>query len=794
MGVRYKVWTPTRISFVLILCLAAGLKGQQEEPVLPATRLTEIPVAVDGGEVGDRLRKWYSRGTAAGNYGDYYDNRDGGHSRLKLAPYPQLSEVEYTEEQIKARQNYGLQRNILPDVVFGNSSTSASPERTGSNARTYYTQSEGIKFLFAQYARNNLYIYPEHRDHDPGHNGIGLKSEATGYGDLYPTNTPYLIVSQGSSGSDQSFMRALPYVLAAFRPEVKERLVQSGMLMPTIQMILRTNSKSLAHLKDYLTGKAHPTAMRGSDVDAGKMVEMAHEITLANIPPIALLRVVNEDSPVNGRDYFDPEHTEKLADTPAVIARIVRGSQYLRKITVSAEGSKDLNSRPLNYHWVVLRGDADRIRIDYRNESHSMVEITVPYHNRFSTDDGSGIESNRVDIGVFVHNGVYYSPPAFITFYTLDSEARTYRADGQPLEIAYDAGTAGVSVADWTGFFNMIASDGDSWPEAFLRKQFKPREIAALARIGENYLRTHAEWLAGEERREEVNAVLQKSRDAVRSLRAKQAEAEKAYAREHSNETGSVLAEAKDALDAALKTQEKITGEYSEARKAVDKIKKEEDKILAEKMPQSNIGASDFVQGILTSLMQDPNLWTANGDALPSLVASSGDDAVKALQEVRGLLLSYGVAEDSGGGSFRLLPLRKGNTPLEERLTRYEKSVIERLNMVLLSRIVFPGIVSGDWRRNYVDFRIASVKEWRDVYQYSSDGELLGWRRYRPEGIREFNAEGLLVEEKDAQGRCLKARVVKYELEPPKMDAKGQPVIPQYRKVLMIPTDVVREY
>ncbi len=39
-----------------------------------------------------------------------------------------------------------------------------------------------------------------------------------GYGDLYPTNTPYLIISQGSSGSDQPFMRAIPFTLAASAP------------------------------------------------------------------------------------------------------------------------------------------------------------------------------------------------------------------------------------------------------------------------------------------------------------------------------------------------------------------------------------------------------------------------------------------------------------------------------------------------------------------------------------------------------------------------------------------------
>ena len=153
----------------------------------------------------------------------------------------------------------------------------------------------GLAFLFTQYARNNLYIYPEHQDHDPGRNGDG------GYGDLFPTNTPYLIASQGSSGSDQPFMRAMPYVLAAFRPEVKKKLIQSGMLMPTIQMILRITNRSLAGAKDYLTGKAHPTVFQGSDVDPLAMVEMAHGINASRHPADRDPQGDSkEDTPVNG--------------------------------------------------------------------------------------------------------------------------------------------------------------------------------------------------------------------------------------------------------------------------------------------------------------------------------------------------------------------------------------------------------------------------------------------------------------------------------------------------------------
>ena len=100
---------------------------------------------------------------------------------------------------------------------FGLRSPSATPQPPpahlgGSNPRAYYVSFYGTLFLYNQYTRNNLYIYPEHHDHDPGHSGVFFPNPLNhairdeGYGDLYPTNTPYLIISQGSSGSDQPFM------------------------------------------------------------------------------------------------------------------------------------------------------------------------------------------------------------------------------------------------------------------------------------------------------------------------------------------------------------------------------------------------------------------------------------------------------------------------------------------------------------------------------------------------------------------------------------------------------------
>src|SRR5262249_26116461 len=159
---------------------------------------------------------------------------------------------------------------------------------------------------------------------------------------------------------------------------------------------------------------------------------------------------------VDGKDYFEGGKSEKLFDTPAAIARIVRTPAHVRRIVVSAEESLDVNKKPLSFRWVVLRGDEKRIQIKPKNENSSVVELLVPYHERSVIPDSSQkIESNRVDIGVFVNNGTYYSAPGFVTFFSLDSEARTYEGD-RLIEIGHGAGEAFVNVSNWTELFEAL--------------------------------------------------------------------------------------------------------------------------------------------------------------------------------------------------------------------------------------------------------------------------------------------------------------------------------------------------
>lgn len=387
------------------------------------------------GEVGKLLNKWFAEGTAAGNFGDLYDNCDGDHSNMDYGSFPTLTRIEYDAELGK-QTGYGVQLTnlfFMPGLqgVIGNSSTAqtAGPGWR-SNPRIAYTRGGGIEALLAQYLNNHLYFYPEHRDHDPGHNGAG-----DGYGDVYAANMPYVITSQGSSGSDRAFMDAVACTLAAFHPDVKKKLVEKKGLMPAVQYVFRRCNKPVKTDDDYLSGVAHPTVFDSNNLDVLRMIEMAHSVTPESLPPIALLAVESEDKPIVGRDYFDVGERERLFDTPFSVARVWRSTQQKRKYKLSAKGA-DLNNKALTYHWKVLRGDASKIEIK-PSTAGVTAEVTITWQGRGPILPESKMESNRIDIGLFAFNGEYYSPPAFFCVNTLDNEAREYDDQGRIKSVTY---------------------------------------------------------------------------------------------------------------------------------------------------------------------------------------------------------------------------------------------------------------------------------------------------------------------------------------------------------------------
>jgi hypothetical protein len=657
-------WIPA----AALIALAPLPRPAAAEPASPApvasTADAEKPITTLKNELGDLLRQWAAEKSAAGHAGDRYDNRDRTHSELDRRPWPQLGKVEYTAEQKEKRLDWAFCAGLHEGVVFGNSSTSAPAYQGGSNPRAAYVNPRGLAVLLAQYTRNHLYVYPEHQDHDPGHNG-----HPDGWGDLYPTNTPFVIISQGSSGSDQTFLRAIAATLAAFRPEVKKRLVETGLLMPAVQMIFRASNRHLKDPSEYRTGRAHPTVFEGGWVDDLAMAKRAHAMTPDALPPLALLKVVEEDAPADGVDFFDPGATERHFDSPFVVARVVRGRHAEHRMVVSAESSADPNARPLTVHWAVLRGDAARIRITPRNEARTVVEIAVPWHDRRPVAEGSPLESNRVDIGCFVNNGACDSPPSFLTFCFPDHEARAYDEAGRILETGYPLGETRLEIADWETLFGLLAEGATSWPARLLRGRLPPAELAALR----------------------AAAAARPALD--RAVREAEARKQKADDAKKASKTAETEAEAKA------------------AQKALDDARKTMKDLVAAKRDGLPDTAEAAVAGrALGGLMRDPAFYTGRQAEIEAFLATpDGQGRRGALEAARKRAVSLVVLKGSGTGPYATALLRK-------EATRFEQAALERLHGEILAGVLFPGVVRAVFKVNYVPPEISEPPAWRDVY------------------------------------------------------------------------------
>ena len=285
--------------------------------------------------------------------------------------------------------------------------------------------------LFRDYLTNRIYMYPEHRDHDPD------------WGDMFPANLPYLIIPQGSSRSDKPFLDALALTLAAFRPDTKDRLRDEGLVIPTLQMIMRRSLAQVQSRETYLAGPAHPVVFDAKMLRPGRMVSLANAIQPTDIPPRVDLVVERDLDTPRGQDYLNAAASEDLATTGSAIARVWRSRAYEREMIVDASTTKDPNDRPLTFTWRLLQGDANLIDIEPLDEAGTRARITLRWHDRIRIGPGRALESSRIDIGVFANNGVHDSAPAMISVTFPTHQNRIYEPVGPDgamrlVSISYD--------------------------------------------------------------------------------------------------------------------------------------------------------------------------------------------------------------------------------------------------------------------------------------------------------------------------------------------------------------------
>lgn len=380
------------------------------------------------------LQRLVARGFAAGNVGDLYDNRDDGHSLLRPGKREQLARVVYGPEARAAGIHYGLNTQILFDApTFGNSSTALKGGFWRSQPRLAMTSPGGALRLWQLYRANHVYVFPEHRDHDPPK------------GDVFPANTPYVLISQGSSSSDKPFLEAIRVILAALPRDTKKRLVEERLIAPMVQQVFRRALKGIAgDPAAYMSGIAHPSAFRGGDIDLGTAIRLAQALRPDTIPPMVTLAMRREGAP---GPVFGDGLGERLFDTPGAVARVWRGAAPGRTYEIEAR-AEDPNGRALSFHWRILRGDPARIRIEPVDEAGAVtgeetgarVRVRLGWHEPAPVPGRPRITSARVDIAVFADNGAELSAPAFFSVLFPAHQARTFDTAGRLLAIDHLAG------------------------------------------------------------------------------------------------------------------------------------------------------------------------------------------------------------------------------------------------------------------------------------------------------------------------------------------------------------------
>jgi len=625
------------------------------------------------------VNAWWAEGTAAGLAAITYENRDGQHSQLDTLLYPQL-------QVLKGDVNdKGPARAVRPIPVIGNCSMASAPEQVGCLPRLYMSDPAGSDFLAKQYFSNNHFIYPEHLDHDKGGSGVG------GYGDLLPLNTPMITISQGSSSSDQPFLRAFMTAAAALRPETQKVLIEKKLLVPTLQAIFRRSNRMVSSDADYFSGKAHPVVFEADQINEEKMVRMAHEITPESIPPVAVIEVKEETKAERGRQWFEPEGVAYFTDTansPVSIGRIFRENTSEHGFLVSLDRSFAAHPKQkLSARLVVLQGDPRFVSIE---QQPGIAQARVRVRWQPPVQGARGTRSHRIDIGAFATDGQQISAPAILSIYMLPNEMRYYDDKGRLVEIHYQTANPELGLPQ---------DDRDLRWVRLMSALAEPGEGTLMARLAQPLL-TPAE------------------REAIRKIRK----------------------ELQKNLDAAatVARNPKLKDQAEKQRSAVlDDLAKALDGNLPGEKPRPLRFA--LLLG-LELLASDPMLFIQNQAEVLDLAARSpkATAAADVRAELHRLTLT-GILKQEKDGVVR-------TTVFPKKLGLGERHALRGLNLTILSHVLLPQVLERAAGTAWFPPRLTSLKPWRDVMHYEGEtARLTGWTRHHEGRTTAFDAEGRLL-------------------------------------------------
>lgn len=332
-----------------------------------------------------------------GNDGDLYFNRDRGHSALAVKDFPGVTSVQMSAAAKEKGVDLDFPNTAFRYPVFGNCSRAlVSGPLWRSLPRALVTsQAFRLKAISGFYLSNQIWVFPVVNDCPP----LGR------YGDVFASQTPYWIATQGRSWSDQYYLKAALEVSRSLDPVVKKEIVERGHLAPTIQAIIRKSLKSVTDETEYLTEKAHPTAFPANGLDMEKLKTLSSSLSKDSIPPVAVIKGVAVGQTKNGGNAARmPELTYVSA---CAWAFVLRSGDISRTFVIAADGAGE-------YEFSVVHGAPGAAKI----------EKLRPDVARVTLDKSLITQSNRVDIAIFGKTpSSNWGAPAFVSFAVLDPEA-----------------------------------------------------------------------------------------------------------------------------------------------------------------------------------------------------------------------------------------------------------------------------------------------------------------------------------------------------------------------------------
>lgn len=432
------------------------------------TRLRLLPyeeVPTYTGPYADIVAPWHDaalkeKGERA-HYNLLYVNRDEDACQPNFDGSPFITSVYYSDEAVKSNAHTGVANGIfstgLHDIpVLGSSSTiyqrlpfwRSGPRLISTNAKM---TALAYRFAFA----NQLYVYDATPDLSARFHGDILTAQQPFYfvtADLTPP--PYKGALDAQS-AQKEILELIAAAVEAMQPETRNAMFNTNRFVWTMQRLFREAQKEA---KDIFDPKAHPVAFNIAQLDTQKLLERAHTLTPEALPPMFCIRMLREERPIQYVDFFDPTTTEAFADTSMSISRIVRGRNYTRTMTIEATGEPGLS-----FHWFVVNGDTEKIRIKPLTKESSITTIEVDWHGLYTSTSGTPIR--RVDLAcIAVRPDGITSAPAFVSLRYLANEKRTYK-EGQLISIDYMPPASGFVYEDpaitttklWSDHFNYDA-------------------------------------------------------------------------------------------------------------------------------------------------------------------------------------------------------------------------------------------------------------------------------------------------------------------------------------------------